>query len=95
MKIVELAGRLFVRGGIVRIWVEQIVPHRRVDGLGYIRIWVTPPRRLVFWNGAASPSLSMILSKFLFTSSEIWSRLLSLVMMSSKASWTSIEVGMD
>jgi len=28
VKIVKLAGRLFVRGGIVGIWVEQIVPHR-------------------------------------------------------------------
>ena len=29
---------------------------RRGDGLGYIRIWATPPRRLVFWDGAPSPS---------------------------------------
>jgi len=36
----ELTGRLFVReGGIVR----------------YIRIWATPPRRLVFWDGAPGP----------------------------------------
>ena len=28
---------------------EQIVPHARYgDDLGYIRIWVTPLRRLVF-----------------------------------------------
>ena len=27
MKKVELAGRLFVRRGIVDIWVEQIVSH--------------------------------------------------------------------
>ena len=25
------------------------------DGLGYIRIWATPPRRLVFWDGAPNP----------------------------------------
>ena len=51
MKIVELAGRLFVRAGIVGIWVEQIVPHRLdvgMDGLENIRIWATPPKRLVF-----------------------------------------------
>ena len=29
---------------------------RRGDGLGYIRIWATPPKRLVFWDGAPSPS---------------------------------------
>ena len=23
--------------------------------VGYIRIWATPPRRLVFWDGAPSP----------------------------------------
>jgi len=28
---------------------------RHGDSLGYIRIWTTPPRRLVFWNGAPSP----------------------------------------
>jgi len=27
----------------------------RWDGLRYIRIWVTPPRGLVFWDGAPSP----------------------------------------
>ena len=30
---------------------------RRGDGLGYIRISATPPKRLVFWDGAPSPSL--------------------------------------
>ena len=30
---------------------------RRGDGLGFIRIWATPPNRLVFWDGA--PSLSI------------------------------------
>ena len=33
VKIVELAGRLFVRGGNVGIWVEQIVPHRLDMGM--------------------------------------------------------------
>ena len=28
---------------------------RHEDSLGYIRIWVTPPRRIVFWDGAPSP----------------------------------------
>ena len=28
---------------------------RYEDCLWYIRIWVTPPRRLVFWDGASSP----------------------------------------
>jgi len=28
---------------------------RRGDGFGYIRIWATPPKRLVFWDGAPSP----------------------------------------
>ena len=27
---------------------------RRDDGHRYIRIWATPPRRLVFWDGAPS-----------------------------------------
>ena len=30
---------------------------RRGDGLGHIRIWATPPKRLVFWDGAPSPSM--------------------------------------
>ena len=28
---------------------------RQGDFLGYTRIWATPPRRLVFWDGAPSP----------------------------------------
>jgi len=28
---------------------------RHRDGLGFIRIWTAPPRRLVFWDGASSP----------------------------------------
>jgi len=40
---------------VVGVWVEQIVPPQldMGDGLGYIRIWLTQPRRrLVFWDGA-------------------------------------------
>ena len=33
VKIVELAGRLFIQGGIVGIWVDQIVPHRLDVGM--------------------------------------------------------------
>ena len=29
---------------------------KRGDGLRYIRIWATPPKRLVFWDGTPSPS---------------------------------------
>ena len=29
---------------------------RHGDGLKFIRIWATPPNRLVFWDGAPSPS---------------------------------------
>jgi len=28
---------------------------RRGDDLGYIRIWATPRRKLVFWDGALIP----------------------------------------
>ena len=60
MKIVELAGKLSLfEGEIVGIWVEQIVLYRLdmgMDGLGFIRIWATLPRRLVVWDGAPSPS---------------------------------------
>ena len=28
---------------------------RQGDGLWYIKIWATPPDRLVFWDGAPSP----------------------------------------
>jgi len=56
----KLTGRLFVRGEIVKLDVEQIVPHRppsarHRDDLGYIKIWSTPSRRLVFWDDAPSP----------------------------------------
>ena len=34
---------------------------RRGDGLGYISIWATPPRRLVFWDGAPGPSIGDII----------------------------------
>jgi len=45
---------------LVGIWVEQIVSHRlnmRIF-LG-IRIWATPSRGLVFWDGAPSPSIGI------------------------------------
>ena len=28
---------------------------RHENGLGYIRIWATPPRRLGFWDGVPNP----------------------------------------
>ena len=28
---------------------------RHEDGLGYIEIWATPPKGLVFWDGAPNP----------------------------------------
>ena len=28
---------------------------RHGDGFGFIRIWATPPNRLVFWDGVLSP----------------------------------------
>ena len=50
MKIVELVGRLFVRGE--NCWdlgrTNSPTSARREDGLEYIRIWATLPRRLVF-----------------------------------------------
>ena len=57
MKIVELAGRFFVRGDCWDLGrTNSPTSARRGDGLGYIRIWVTPAKRLVFWDGAPSPS---------------------------------------
>ena len=32
---------------------------RHGDGLGYIRIWATPPKWLVFWDGSLSPSIGI------------------------------------
>ena len=57
MKIVELAGRLFIRGGDCWDLGRTNSPRsaRRGDGLGFIRIWATPPKRLVFWDGAPIP----------------------------------------
>ena len=53
MKIVELAGRLFVRGYYWDLGrTNSPTSVRRGDGLGYIRIWATPSKRLVFWDGA-------------------------------------------
>ena len=54
----ELTGRLFIREG--DCWdlgrTNSPTSARRGDGLGYIKIWATPPDRLVFWDGALSPS---------------------------------------
>ena len=36
--------------------LHLVVEEVRGCGLGYIRIWATPPRRLVFWDGAPSPT---------------------------------------
>ena len=53
----ELTGRLFVREG--ECWdlgqTNSPTSARHGDDLGFIRIWVTLPRRLVFWDGALSP----------------------------------------
>ena len=62
MKIVELAGETLCSRG--DCWdlgrTNSPTSDRRGDGLGYIigyiRIWATPPKRLVFWDGAPSPS---------------------------------------
>ena len=64
MKIVELTGRLFVRGGLLGFGSNKYSPTsaRRGDGLGFIRIWATPPNRLVFWDGAPSPSVTSLLT---------------------------------
>ena len=35
---------------------NSLTSARRGDGLGYIRIWAAPPKRLVFWNSAPSPT---------------------------------------
>ena len=52
----ELTGRLFVRDG--DCWdlgrTNSPTSARHGDGIGYIRIWATPPRKLVFWDGAPS-----------------------------------------
>ena len=29
---------------------------RHGDGLGYIKIWAFPPKKLVFWDGSPSPT---------------------------------------
>ena len=36
---------------------DSLTSARHGDGLGYIRIWATPPRRLIFGDGAPSPSI--------------------------------------
>ena len=38
---------------------NSLTSARRRDGLGYIRIWATPPQRLVSWDGAPSPTKMM------------------------------------
>ena len=49
----ELTGRLFVRGGLLGfVRTNNPTSARHGDDLGYIR--ATPPRRLVFWDGAPS-----------------------------------------
>ena len=46
---IELTGRLFVRGGLLSCArTNSPTTARHEDGLHYIKIWVTPPRRLVF-----------------------------------------------
>ena len=54
MKIVELAWRFFVRRG--DCWdlgrTNSPTSARYEDGLKYIRIWTTPPRKLVLWDSA-------------------------------------------
>ena len=45
---------LGVRGGLL---TNNLTWAKRGDGLGYIKIWATIPRRLVFWDGV--PSLSI------------------------------------
>ena len=53
----ELTGRLFVRER--GCWdlgrTHSPTSTKYGDGLAYIRIWATPPKRLVFWDGAPSP----------------------------------------
>ena len=34
---------------------NSLTSARDVDGFGFIRIWATPPRKLVFLDGASSP----------------------------------------
>ena len=51
----KLAGGLFVRGEIVGIYANKCpTSARHGDGLEYIRIWATSPRRLIFWDSAPS-----------------------------------------
>jgi len=38
---------------------NSLTSARRGDGLGYIRIWATPPRRLVFWDGVQVLSIGI------------------------------------
>ena len=58
MKIVELVGETLCSRG--DCWdlgrTNSPTSARRENGLENIRIWATPPKRLVFWDGAPSPS---------------------------------------
>ena len=45
----ELVGRLFVRGEIVElVRTDSLTSARELNGLEYIRICATPPKKLVF-----------------------------------------------
>ena len=52
----ELTGTLCSRGNCWDLSrTNSPTSARHGDGLGYIRIWATPPRKLVIWDGAPSP----------------------------------------
>jgi len=52
----SLQGDSLFEGGIVGNLGRTNSPTscRHGDGFGFIRIWVTPPNRLAFWDGAPS-----------------------------------------
>ena len=43
---------------VLQVVLDSLTSARHEDDLGYIRIWATPPRGLVFGDGA--PSLSIM-----------------------------------
>jgi len=53
----SLEGDSFFEGEIVGNLGRTNSPTsaRHGDGIGFIRIWATPPNRLVFWDGVPSP----------------------------------------
>ena len=53
----SLQGHSLFDRGIVGNLGQTISPTSagHGDDLGFIRIWVTPPNRLVFWDAALSP----------------------------------------